>query len=146
MKSPFRLRAVAPVDYDILAACLQDALMPVAEMTYMQDENRFVAVFDRFTWERAPRMHDPAPRFMVQSAVRFEGVRAARVRSIRRKADGALLELLTVVPEPGSVSLIFAGGGAIRLEGDAIVTYLEDIADPRPARVAPIHDDTERPA
>ena len=135
MKPALRLRAVAPGDYDVLAACLQDALMPPAEMAFRPRERRFVAVFDRFMWERADRR---GPRFMVRSALRFEGVGTARSRAVAR-GGGAPLELLTLVPEPGALSLMFAGGGAIRLEGAAIEAWLEDLAEPRRAPVAPSH-------
>ena len=138
MRSPLRLRAVAPGDYDVFAACIQDALMPVREMTFQRRERRFISVFDRFMWERAG-VAGGRPRLVVQSALRFEGVGEARLRAVDR-ASGGLLQLLTVVPEPGAVSLMFAGGGAIRLEGEAIAASLEDIAPPRPASLAPSHE------
>ena len=36
-----RLRAEAEADYAIVAACLQDALMPMSEMTFLPGEKRF---------------------------------------------------------------------------------------------------------
>ena len=139
MRTPLRLRAVVPGDYDVFAACIQDALMPVREMTFRRRERRFISVFDRFMWERVGTAGG-SPRLVVQSALRFEGVSETRLRAVDR-ASGGLLQLLTVVPEPGTVSLMFAGGGAIRLEGEAIAACLEDIAPPRPASLAPSHED-----
>ncbi len=130
---PLRLRAAAPGHYDLLAACLQDALMSPAEMAWRPRERRFVAVFDRFAWERGR-----PPALMVQCALRFEGVRAARSHRVPRD-DDALLELLTLAPAPGAVCMVFAGGGRIRLEGPSISAWLEDLAAPRPAPVAPDH-------
>ena len=148
MKPPLRLRAVAPGDYDVLAACVQDALMPISEMTWLRRARRFVAVFDRFAWERGAAARGPAsrPRFVVQSAIRFEGVAAARARALDLRAEGAPLELLTVAPGRGSVSLLFAGGGAIRLEGGRIEAWLEDIGALRPAALSPRHDEDAGPA
>lgn len=137
-----RLRAEAAADYDVIAACLQDALMPVSEMTYQPKEKRFVAVFDRFMWEHcAPVGADRRPPFTVQTALRVEGVDAARRRDIDRSQPRALLELLTIVPEAGALSLMFAGGGAIRLEGANLICVVEDLSDPRPAPLAPHHED-----
>ena len=137
-----RVRAEAAADYDVIAACLQDALMPLSEMTFLSDDKRFVAVFDRFMWEHcAPMPHDRRPPFSIQTALRVEGVEAVRLREIDQSNPRQLLELLTIVPEPGSVSMMFAGGGAIRLEGDALVCIVEDLSEPRPAPLAPRHDD-----
>ena len=149
MKPPLRLRAAAPADYDLLAACVQDALMPVSEMAWLRRARRFVAVFDRFSWERGAvaggRAQTPRPCFVVQSAIRFEGVGAARARALNLRPGGAPLELLTLSPGRRSVSLLFAGGGAIRLEGDGIEAWLEDIGPPRPATAFPRHEEGEAP-
>lgn len=134
---PLRLRAAAPGQYDLLAACVQDALMAPEEMAFRPRERRFVAVFDRFAWERGR-----PPRLIVQSALRFDGVLAARSRGVPRER-GALLDLLTVAPAPGAVCLVFAGDARIRLEGPSIAAWLEDLAPPRPAPAAPNHEPGE---
>ena len=52
MTERLRLRAVDAVDLSVIAACLQDALIPLAEMAYLADERRFMAAFTRFQRER----------------------------------------------------------------------------------------------
>ncbi len=52
---PLRLRAEAAADYDVISACLQDALMPLSEMAYLAEEKRFVAVF-KWWWNFLDRM------------------------------------------------------------------------------------------
>jgi hypothetical protein len=138
---PLRLRAEAAADYDVISACLQDALMPLSEMIYLAEEKRFVAVFDRFTWEACAPGNAPRPRFVVQAALRFESVSAVRLHGVDQTASTELLELLTIVPESGGVRLMFAGGGALRLEGESLTCFVEDLSDPRPAVLAPVHDD-----
>lgn len=132
-----KLRARSPADYDVVAACLQDALMPLSEMTFLPAERRFVAVFDRFIRERSG-----PPLYIVQAALRVEGVDAARLRNIDQAAGAVLLELLTIVPDDGALELMFAGGGMVRLEGGAMLCLVEDLAEPRPALVAPMHGAT----
>jgi hypothetical protein len=136
-----RLRAEVDGDYQVIAACLQDALMPLAEMTFMARESRFVAVFDRFMWEHcAPAGPTGRPPFIVLSALRVEGVRAARLRGIDQADRRARLELLTLTrDEGGALCLMFAGGGIIRLEGERLVCLIEDLAEPRPVRRGPEH-------
>ena len=79
---PLRLRAEAAADYDVISACLQDALMPLSEMAYLDEEARFVAVFDRFTWEACAPGNNPRPKFVVQAVLRFEGVSAVRLHAV----------------------------------------------------------------
>jgi len=115
--------------------------MPLSEMIYLAEEKRFVAVFDRFTWEACAPGNAPRPRFVVQAALRFESVSAVRLHGVDQTASTELLELLTIVPESGGVRLMFAGGGALRLEGESLTCFVEDLSDPRPAVLAPVHDD-----
>ena len=45
MKDCLRLKAVDAEDLSVIAACLQDALIPLREMVYLPDEHRFLAAF-----------------------------------------------------------------------------------------------------
>ncbi len=38
---------------DVIAACVQDALVPLRDVRWMKREKRFVMVLNRFLWERA---------------------------------------------------------------------------------------------
>ncbi len=49
-----KLRARDPEDLGVISACLQDALVPLADMVFQKSEKRFVLVANRFMWERAP--------------------------------------------------------------------------------------------
>ncbi|MEE8562657.1 MAG: DUF2948 family protein, partial [Alphaproteobacteria bacterium] len=51
MSTPLKLRAVDAEDFAVLGACLQDALVPVQDMRFLGEENRFVMVANRFCWE-----------------------------------------------------------------------------------------------
>ena len=58
--APLKLRAHDAEDLEALAACLQDALVPLAEVVYLKSEKRFVMVANRFMWERGAA-DTPAP-------------------------------------------------------------------------------------
>src|SRR3546814_13804416 len=45
---PLKLRAHDPADMDVVAALLQDALVPLGDMTYIAKEKPFVMVANRF--------------------------------------------------------------------------------------------------
>jgi|TARA_R110002072_G_scaffold86176_5_gene194553 hypothetical protein len=62
---PLKLRAKDLGDMDVVASCLQDAIIPSNEMIFLEADKRFVLVANRFMWERAPEKmeglgdHDP---------------------------------------------------------------------------------------
>ncbi len=58
--APLKLRVHDAQDLRALATCLQDALVPLADVAYLKSEKRFVMVANRFMWERGAE-DAPAP-------------------------------------------------------------------------------------
>jgi hypothetical protein len=52
--APLKLSAADAEDLQVIAAICQDALVPVGEMAFLQDEKRFVLALNRFRWDQAP--------------------------------------------------------------------------------------------
>lgn len=142
------LRATDAEDLRVIAACLQDAILPLADACFLADEQRFVLVVNRFRWEiETDDTADPASTLheRVLCGVRFEGVRRVASKGIDRANRSLPLEILTLSVEPGAgpddtvVQFILAGGGAIRLEVDRILCHLEDLDEAWPTRWRPSH-------
>jgi hypothetical protein len=129
-----RLRAEDAEDFRVVAACLQDALVPLGDMTFDGDLKEFILVANRFRWESSPGER-------VHCAVHFTGVAAVRRRGIDLRERGRILDLLTIEAEPGAVVLLFAGDVAVRLEGERIGCRLRDLGEPWPATGTPRHPD-----
>ncbi|MBL8832395.1 MAG: DUF2948 family protein [Rhodospirillales bacterium] len=129
-----RLRAEDAEDFRVVAACLQDALVPLGDMSFESAQGEFVVLANRFRWEAksGERIH---------CAVHFTGVATVRRRGIDLRERGRILDLLTVTAEPGAVVLLFAGDLAVRLEGERIGCRLRDIGEPWPATGEPRHPD-----
>ena len=166
---PLRLRAHDADDLQTVAACLQDALVPLAEVAFLKAEQRFVMVANRFRWERAPANAGPAaaakpradarfaegdeaagggPRYeRVNCGICFDRVRAVRYKGLDARRKSQILNLLTLQSRPDAVTLVFAGDAAIRLEVGAIRCHLEDLGEPWPTRWRPSHpvDDGDPP-
>ena len=170
---PLKLRAHDAEDLRALAVCLQDALVPLADVAFLKAERRFVLVANRFRWEAAPGTVDdlakgpaeePAPagdaRFedegaaapgefyeRVNCGVCFDRVKSVRVRGLNPRETDQILSLLTIAAGPGHVSLVFSGGAEIRLEVSQIRCHMEDLGQPWPTRWRPSHalDDAEAP-
>src|SRR5688572_29869361 len=131
MSEPDRLKLVALDDEDlaVVSAHVQDAVLKVRDLVYLPKEQRFVLAMNRFTWEKEDgRRRDHERR---RAALTFDRVRAVQTSRISRSQPDTVLELLAVSFEPtdapaGSVDLVFAGGGAVRLEVECIEARLAD--------------------
>ncbi len=161
--SAIKLRARDAEDLQVLAACLQDALVPLRDLALLKRERRFIMVANRFKWESADeavahaaaaeaqeggaqegdvRFEDTArepPFERVNCGVCFDRVRAVRTYGLDMTQKDQVLNLLTVHAEPRAVTLIFAGGGRIRLEVSGIACHLEDLGEAWPTRWRPAH-------
>jgi len=147
-----RLLALDGEDLDIVSAHLQDAVMRVGDMAYLPGERRFAAVLNRFDWANAVAASQQAEPVHVRrnAAIRFERVLKAQLQGIDLGAKDRALALLAVQFEPrelpaGLITLIFAGGAAIRLEVECIEAELKDLGAAWAAKSRPVHpeDDTQ---
>lgn len=140
-----RLRALDRDDLQVIAACLQDALVPLREMAYMVEERRFMAAFNRFRWERLTDPGDAADLTLCQSILRIDHVDAVQYRGLDGDFGGVKFELLTIVSEPEAdggfmITLLFAGDVALRLRVSDMAIALQDFGEAWTAGVAPHHD------
>jgi hypothetical protein len=122
---PIRLIAEDARDLEVVSAMLQDALTSLAEMRFEPSKRRFVAMLNRYARERGEGVR-------VRSALRVEGVLAARTAGIDQADKRGLLPLLALTAEPGEegacrITLEFAGGGSIRLEAECVDAALSDV-------------------
>jgi hypothetical protein len=145
MKDCLRLKAVDAEDLSVIAACLQDALIPLSEMVYLPDEHRFLAAFTRFRRECLADPNRCAGLTQCHSVLTFDGVEYVKHHGIDPRFGGVKLEFLTMVAQPAddggvSVILLFAGDMALQLRVRAISATLCDFGEPWPAPAAPRHE------
>jgi hypothetical protein len=168
MAESLKLRARDAGDLEMIAAILQDALVPLADMKYLPREQRFALLLNRFRWEGAPKERvgkagSPSgrraksssgqdARFADQDATAFERVHAALVfdkvlgvkhRGMGAAAKGGVLALLTLRLDGAVVVISFAGGAEIRIEVERLSCHLEDLGEPWPTVWRPQHSESE---
>ena len=144
-----RLIALDEDDLKIISAQLQDALVRLEDLAFLPKERRFAAVLKRFDWLRAvngPEADDGRLYERRQAALRFERVLSAQYRDLPLEQKESIEELLAIHFEPadppgGFISLIFAGGGAIRLQVEYIEAELRDLGPVWRTRNKPEHPD-----
>lgn len=135
---PLRLRAEDLGDLTVIAAALQDALVPAGDMAWLRDEGSFVMAVNRFRWETDGEQHE-----RVHAGLRFDNVKQVQYRNIDHRDRGSFLELLTIACDEGKVVLHFAGGAAIRLEVEKLACALADLDEPWPTAWKPGHEEEE---
>ena len=141
-----RLKLVAfdEEDLAVISACVQDAVLKVGDLVYLPKERRFALGMNRFIWEKAAdgSRKDYERR---RAALTFDRVLSVKTSNIRRDRPDAVLDLLAVSFEPtdapaGVITIVFAGGGAVRLEVEVIETRLADLGAAWATRARPSHD------
>lgn len=141
---PLRLFAADEEDLKVISACLQDAVAKIGDFAWLPGERRFAFVANRFLWEAGGDKR-AGPYWRARVGMHFNDVREVKRQHIRTEPKDAVVELLAVRFEPGeagagAVLLDFAGGGAIRLEVDAINIEMHDISEPWRTRSKPVHN------
>jgi hypothetical protein len=155
MTQPLKLRAEDADDLRVIAACLQDALIPLSDIEYQSIERSFTLIANRFRWENCDEAVDDLKAIdpglavcgtyeRVNCVIVFETLETVKRRGFEPHDRGRILELLTMEIEAGegdgmAVTMLFAGGAAIRLDGKKIRCRIGDLGEPWPTQWRPYH-------
>ncbi|HLI09969.1 MAG TPA: DUF2948 family protein [Alphaproteobacteria bacterium] len=156
--SLLHLRAEDAEDLAVVSSCLQDSLVPLADMRYERAARRFIVAVNRFRWEGCAPCTEAGsgPKAVferIACGIVFEGVRKVSVQGIDQQKRDQLLELLAVLTgdaaaarlggaaasDAGIILLVFAGGGTIRLDVDDIRCRIQDFGEAWPTQWRPWH-------
>lgn len=139
---PLRLLAEDADDLHIISVALQDAIMRPMDIVWERHSRLLTVALSRFCWECGGTR--------VRAGMQFGDVQAVKSRGLPRLPD-APLELLAidfeeVVAPGGKVTLMFAGGGDLRVEVECLDAVVVDLSDRWEARVAPTHLESDIPS
>lgn len=130
MAPQLKLIALDGDDLAVISTHVQDARVQTADIIWRQSEKRLVVGLNRLDWEQT--LHgETEPRRLV-SALRFDRVLACKSRNIDLAAPDKVLDLVGIEFHPheapgGSALLLFAHGGAIRLDVECLECELTDL-------------------
>jgi hypothetical protein len=139
-----KLVALDKDDIEVVSAHVQDAMVRVGDIFWQPREHRFMMALNRFDWMTAVDGNGNADYRRCRTALRFERVNACKCRNLDQINKEALLNLLAVEfsetdAPAGVVSLIFSGGGIIRLDVECLEAELADLGEVAAAALCPDH-------
>lgn len=116
-----KLAAFDQDDLIVISAHLQDALVRVSDMTYLDKTKRFVLACDR-----------PLSGNQFMTGVHFERVTRARVYHVPSRSSDHVLKLIGITfvevdPPSGEIILLFDGEAAIRLSVECLEVAMTDL-------------------
>jgi hypothetical protein len=128
---PLRLVAFTVEDLKVISTITQDAVFPSTEMVLNSQQRRFAMLLNRYRWETT----NPENIERVQAVLAFEDVKNVQTQKIKKTNNNLALCLLNISFKAeedgmGTVQLILAGGGAIRLHVEALEVTLRDVTQP----------------
>ncbi len=123
-------------DLAVISSMLQDAIVPVADMVYLERKQSFIMAINRFRWE-VPTDESAGER--VNAGLRFDHVQRVQFRKIDREHRERFAVLLSVAYDSGVVMMQFSGDGAVRLEVSELVCALSDFDEAWPTIWRPEH-------
>jgi len=143
-QSDVKLAAEDAEDLEIVSARLQDAVAQLKDLAWLPKSRRFAALFNRFKWEDKRKRAD----LRVRALLHFDDVLSVKSKGLKRGAPDAVVSLLAIRFTPkgaedpaGTVELVFAGGGTIRLEVECVSAGLTDVGGEWAARGRPDHEE-----
>ncbi|MCP4328462.1 MAG: DUF2948 family protein [Alphaproteobacteria bacterium] len=144
MKDGLKLRALDGDDLSVVSTHLQDAVVPLSEITYLPRERRFAFVASRFRWENCDAARENCSAHeRVNCGVMFDCVTRVRTRNVDLKDRRQTFTVLALSGEDNGITLVLGGGGEVRLEVERIVCHLQDIGEPWPTQWKPGHPDSD---
>lgn len=148
-EGPLALRAESADDLSVIAALVQDAVLPTSEIAWDAKARRLSCLLNRFRWEdKATAEAEGRPYERVQSLLVLSDVTGVQSMGVDRKDRDLVLSVLDIAFDPaddgaGRLILTVAGDGAIAASVECLSVDLRDVT--RPYRAvsgkAPHHPD-----
>jgi len=146
-EGPLRLVAQDAEDLKVISTLVQDAVLPVTEMSHDRKRRRFALMLNRFRWEDRAEAEAVGRAYeRVRSVLVVDDVLKVQSTGFDRTDKDLVLSLLSIDLVPGNdgagrLVLTLAGDGALALEVETLEVRLDDVTRPyrAPSGKVPTH-------
>ncbi|HOZ31284.1 MAG TPA: DUF2948 family protein [Tabrizicola sp.] len=146
-EGPLRLVAQDAEDLKVISTLVQDAVLPVTEMSHDRKRRRFALMLNRFRWEDRAEAEAVGRAYeRVRSVLVVDDVLKVQSTGFDRTDKDLVLSLLSIDFVPGNdgagrLVLTLAGDGALALEVETLEVRLDDVTRPyrAPSGKVPTH-------
>ena len=141
--TPLRIMAQDGEDLHVIAACLQDALVPLSGLEYDKEGGNFHLIANRFCWECESDDQEKGISCYtrVPTGLAFHNVLEVQKKGLDLNHKDELVNLLTIhnAENDNYIHLVFSGGSEIKLKVDKLSCHLKDMDEPYPTSNKPAH-------
>ena len=130
-------------DLKVISSYLQDSIVIVKDIVFLEKNKTFIMIVNRFMWEDVEKgLFRENKR--IRCAIKFESVLKVISKNINQKKINKPLECLAVKcssihDETYEINFFFAGNGLITIISEAIEVLMNDLGKPWKVKHVPIH-------
>ena len=130
-------------DLKIMSAYVQDSIVNIGDIVFLEKNRIFIMLVNRFMWEIVDKeAHRQNKR--IRCAIKFEGILKVKSKKVNQKNRNKRLECLAIkcnkiLNENYQINFFFAGGGIITLISESIEVVMHDLHLPWNVKHIPKH-------
>ena len=142
-KNNLKLMGENKEDLKIISTYIQDSIVNVGDIVFLEKNRIFIMLVNRFMWEIADKeTHSQNKR--IRCAIKFEGILKVKSKKINQKNRNKRLECLAIkcneiLSKNYEIIVFFAGGSIITLISESIEVVMNDLGASWNVKYIPKH-------
>ena len=130
-------------DLKIISAYIQDSIVAVKDMVFLEQNRIFIMMINRFMWENVEKETFRRNK-RIRCAIKFEEVLKVKSKEINQKSKNKILECLAIKCSEISnsnyeIKIFFAGDSIITLISETIEVVMHDLGKAWNVKHVPKH-------
>ena len=130
-KNNIKLIGKSYEDLEVISAYIQDSIVEVKDIVFLEQNRIFIMIINRFKWENVEKINLKENK-RIKCAIKFEEVLKVKSKKINQKNKNKRLECLAIkcseiLNNNYEIKIFFAGDGIITLISEAIEVVMHDL-------------------
>ena len=130
-------------DLEIISSYIQDSIVSIGDMVFLEKNRIFLMIINRFMWEDVEKKISKQIK-RIRCAIKFEEVLKVKSKKIDQKNKNTTLECLAIkcneiLNKNYEIIFFFSGQGVITLIAESIEVVLHDLGEAWNVKHIPKH-------